>query len=642
MEEYLVSRSGMGDRSYFLASDRAFFHRFCNSGFRNKWTGFWADNLKLLEFFAVRVGDNWLSPDNCEKVRYDGSRAIHHYSDNGVQVKEIIFCPEGSASLVIEITSSKDAEIEIQLAANIRRREENLTSRKYSMTQGRNSLVIDNGLGAFSADFISDNVRIIPGQEYKRHSPSGEAQSFFVPGKILMKGKSAVIILTAGKKKVVVENNYRNLFAQKWARYKNLTSGKMRSDSKALERCFSWSLVALELLKKKVGSVQCLYAGLPWFQQFWGRDVFWSLPAVIDSGNHVLAKEIIEYFSELSKKGKIPNFASLDETAYNSIDATPLWIISLEHYVRHSGDMAFLKKISGKLEECIEFLFSRDSNMDYYVDHDEKENETWMDTLNRKTNAVEVQALYFGAMRSAIYLIGLLEKEGDGRSVLIEKIVTRMDYVTNDFTKSFYADGFYFDRIDGEKPDRTRTANALVPIICGLDDHSNKILDNIESGAFTTRKGIRTRASSQPGFDPDGYHTGSVWSLTTGWAAAAEFLSGRTEKGWSYLKKLLEEIDQDALGCVGECWTGEGKLTGCGLQLWGSAFVIRVVDEFMLGIRPDAPNNRIYVSPQLPKGISHVEREIRLGTKKIRLSFRKEKDYVFVTHTGKGVEILRA
>jgi glycogen debranching enzyme len=217
-----------------------------------------------------------------------------------------------------------------------------------------------------------------------------------------------------------------------------------------------------------------------------------------------------------------------------------------------------------------------------------------------------------------------------------------MDYVTNDFTKSFYADGFYFDRIDGEKPDRTRTANALVPIICGLDDHSNKILDNIESGAFTTRKGIRTRASSQPGFDPDGYHTGSVWSLTTGWAAAAEFLSGRTEKGWSYLKKLLEEIDQDALGCVGECWTGEGKLTGCGLQLWGSAFVIRVVDEFMLGIRPDAPNNRIYVSPQLPKGISHVEREIRLGTKKIRLSFRKEKDYVFVTHTGKGVEILRA
>jgi len=45
-----------------------------------------------------------------------------------------------------------------------------------------------------------------------------------------------------------------------------------------------------------------------------------------------------------------------------------------------------------------------------------------------------------------------------------------------------------------------------------------------------------------------------AWSLTTAWAAAAEFTRGRPQQGWSMMKILAEDTERDALACIGECW----------------------------------------------------------------------------------------
>jgi hypothetical protein len=51
--------------SYILSGKKAFFHRFCDTGFKTKWTGFWHDGKKFIEYFAFKVNDVWLSPLNC-------------------------------------------------------------------------------------------------------------------------------------------------------------------------------------------------------------------------------------------------------------------------------------------------------------------------------------------------------------------------------------------------------------------------------------------------------------------------------------------------------------------------------------------------------------------------------------------------
>jgi glycogen debranching enzyme len=215
---------------------------------------------------------------------------------------------------------------------------------------------------------------------------------------------------------------------------------------------------------------------------------------------------------------------------------------------------------------------------------------------------------------------------GDSEAAEVLDSVRKRAIVVKDLMdKVFYDKGFYIDRVSGEGRVGVETVNALIPLICGFRDHSGSVLREIESRRFTTDVGVRTRADGESGYMPWGYHTGMVWSLTTAWMAAAEFACGRPERGWKYLKMLMDDLDEDALGCVSECWNGESlQLGGCSLQLWGSGFIPRLVDEFMLGIRVDAAKGIIHVSPRLPKKVSQVEREVFIGKKSVRLSFTRK------------------
>jgi glycogen debranching enzyme len=211
------------------------------------------------------------------------------------------------------------------------------------------------------------------------------------------------------------------------------------------------------------------------------------------------------------------------------------------------------------------------------------------------------------------------------RKSLLKDIRDRASFLAGNLESDFFHNGFFIDRFFWKQAVPVRTANALVPILCGFRRHAGEVLDAVESEAFTSGRGIRTRSSDESDFDPGGYHTGATWSLTTSWASAAEFLAGRPERGWKYLSMLLDDIERDALGCIGECWNSKSlELSGCSLQLWGSGFVPRLVDEFMLGIRVNSPERTISVSPLLPSGVSRIERLRSTGHGPVRLRFRKK------------------
>ncbi len=626
MSRYLL-RDRLSERSYFLANRRCFLFRHADSGFKSKWSGLWGRELKYIEYFAFRAGDEWLSEKNVESTEYDFCKCVHTYRTPDGKSRETLFIPEGGDCLMLMLELPKPAEVELKLAVNIRRIGENETARRYRTCPKEGHIEVSNGLGKI---FISGpgDTAFERGGRMEAHEPSGERENYYLPGKITCSGKKVVFCIGP---QMANAKGFDSLLTEKESAYSAITKGLVECSDKGLEKAFNSAVLCTELLRKDWG----FCAGLPWFQQAWGRDALWSLPAVISSGQHEAAKETLLMFSSASED-RVPNFVSKDMgKSITSIDATLLWLISLESYHRSTNDTQLLGKLHGRINQYLSFLYSRTNYG--FLDHDKEASETWMDTLRRCCNAVEIQALYYRALLSASYLLGEI-----GDKTASEEASSLSETIKERFDRDFFAEGFYADRIGPDGAVHRKTANAIVPAFTGPGAMWKDILDEAESGEFSCGKGARTLAKSEEDYEPGGYHTGSAWSLTTGWMAAAEFLRGRPEKGWKTLKKMIGDMDCDGIGCIGECWNAEtSELTGCQLQLWGVAFLIRVVDEFMLGIEADAPHGEIRVRPSMPKAVGRISRRIMLGNRRVGLTFERRNGEINVTSSDRSVKLIK-
>jgi glycogen debranching enzyme len=404
-----VREGNLGNGSYFLANDSCFFHRFADSGFRNKWTGFWSDETKFLEYFCAKVGGEFLSSSNCRKLEYNGAKAVHTYLLKGNRVRETAFIPEGGRALVLELVLKKAAEVEIEPAINIRRRAENVTSRKYQIKKTREGFLMANSLEKLEIRVLEGKAEIIRNTAYRTHYPSGEEENCVVPGTIKVSGRRIVLAVSAGR---MQDFGFRQELAKKERVYAALAKGKIKSNNQELVRGFGWSILGLELLRKKMGSISCYYAGLPWFQQFWGRDMFWVIRSLLSLGYDSQVRGILKAFAERMDRGRIPNFVSFREkSAWNSIDASLLWIIAMKDYVFRTGDRRFLQEMRSSLEKVMIHVLDRDIDNDGFIEHDMEASETWMDRLRRGEKAVEVQALYFKALCALEDLFMLLKAD---------------------------------------------------------------------------------------------------------------------------------------------------------------------------------------------------------------------------------------
>ncbi|MBN2330400.1 MAG: hypothetical protein JXC85_01165 [Candidatus Aenigmarchaeota archaeon] len=622
-------RENLQGLSYFLANRGCFFHRFADSGFRNKWTGFWGRERKFLEFFAVNAGGEWLGTQNARKVEYDFAKAVHHYMTRKGAVRETIFIPDDGDTVFVRIECANRAEFEIKLAVNIRNINENVTDRRYSAQISGQTLRISNAVGSLSFESSAAEQDIVLGGRYEKHVPSGEEQNYYIPGLIKLRGSDIVFAFGPGNPE---PGRYQELLQSTARARRGLVRGVIETSSGPLRKGFESAVLSMHLLKRADG----YDAGLPWFQQNWGRDSMWALPALVDLGYHRESREMLEYFAKNAAGLCIPNFVSKSMgRSFSSIDATLLWLIGLEHYVRNSGDTGFLAGMEMSVRDFIAFLFARERGG--LLQHDFERNETWMDTQRRYCTAVEIQSLYYRALKAAHYVFSFLRRE-DMR-IGIQK---RINLLEKAFDKGFLHSGFYADRLDGAGPVREKTANAAMPLIYGPGKRPRAVLDVLKSGAFASRKGTRTLARDQPGYSPRGYHRGSSWSLTTGWCGAAAFVNGDPETGWDMIGKMIDDMESDSLGCIGECWDSEsGELIGCPLQLWGAAFLVRLVDDFMLGIDVDAPGNALAVAPRLPRGVERIERKRLIGDRQVSLVFERKGRSTMVSCSDPGIKLIK-
>ena len=83
------------DQCYFLSGRKAHFYRFCDTTFRDKWTGFWIMDKKFFDYFAFQIDDEWLSKDNIKNFEFHESEAKSIYETHLGKITEIVSMTDG-------------------------------------------------------------------------------------------------------------------------------------------------------------------------------------------------------------------------------------------------------------------------------------------------------------------------------------------------------------------------------------------------------------------------------------------------------------------------------------------------------------------------------------------------------------------
>lgn len=364
-------------------------------------------------------------------------------------------------------------------------------------------------------------------------------------------------------------------------------------------------------------------AGLPRFPNYWARDTGWSLRGYLAIGDTSFSRTAIDNFlSHQARnvlgvtKGELPMIISgkafLHSTTYGSADSTFLFPWAIREYVLSTGDIAYLKRRWRQIVDLVDWGLHKDVDRDGFVEHGFSgiamklpiQDSTWMDHIDRRKSANDVQALFYESLTVGSDLARLV---GDSESE--RRWSHRADELKRRINEEYWRPdaGFYFDTIrkDGTK-DASIRPNALVLILAGVaeEERARLVVERLEKDDITTLWGLRTLSSIDMKYQPTLYHDGAVWPLVTGWMALSELRLGRKEQAHRYVRMMADRILEEN-GMFAETYRGDrpDPFNSCILQAWSVGMYVRTFLDMILGIKVNMIDNTMSIYPQIPESL---------------------------------------
>jgi glycogen debranching enzyme len=318
-------------------------------------------------------------------------------------------------------------------------------------------------------------------------------------------------------------------------------------------------------------------AGLPWFMALFGRDSLITsyqalpyLPGLAATTLRVLAarqardrddfheqepgKILHELrFGELTSRGQRPH-----SPYFGSADATPLFLVLLDEYHRWTGDDALVRSLEGHARAALDWIEdSGDLDGDGYVEYECRNrtsglvNQCWKDSWNSIQFAdgtlargpiatCEIQGYAYDAQRRS----ARLAREVWNDTTLSDHLEERARCLQASFRRDFWIPErrCHALALDGDK----RQVDSLTSNIGHL--LWSGILDDGEAAVTAQRLldeqlysgwGVRTLGNLEAGYNPLGYHTGTVWPHENSLIAAGLARYGQHEEARTIASAVL-------------------------------------------------------------------------------------------------------
>lgn len=327
---------------------------------------------------------------------------------------------------------------------------------------------------------------------------------------------------------------------------------RLSSTVDVLERIYQRSIVDLAALRFFPGIIPSgalPAAGLPWFMAIFGRDSiltsFQALPFVPELAEttlKALASWQATRFDPFrdAEPGKILHELRYGETTafkerphspyYGAADATPLFLILLDEYERWSGNAALVRELELEARAALRWIDEYgDRDGDGYVEYDRRnketglENQCWKDSWNSILFAdgslaklpratCEIQGYVYDAKRRTARLARTFWND----ATLANQLEQQAEELKRRFNRDFWiADREFFAlALDGDK----RKVDALTSNIGHLlwsgiadKDKAAACVRHLMSDELFSGWGVRTMATTEGGYNPIGYHVGTVW-----------------------------------------------------------------------------------------------------------------------------------
>jgi glycogen debranching enzyme len=447
----------------------------------------------------------------------------------------------------------------------------------------------------------------------------------------------------------VASSRMADLVFEKW----QAKVPSIEADVDMVEHLFRRSLVDLAGLRltESFGGYEASLpaAGLPWFMAIFGRDTLitsymsmWVGPDLARGSLYALAalqgKEVDDFrdeepgkilheirHGELTALGKRPH-----SPYYGTADATPLWLILLSEYWRFTSDGATcteLKRAALAGLEWIDRYGDRDG--DGYVEYDTRsseglENQGWRDSWDgivfrdgsfptRPLALCEIQGYVFDAKLRLAEIAGNVWDDPG----LAERLRQEAEALHDRFNRDYWTDergGFYVIGLDGEKNQvNSKTSNMGHLLWSGIvpEERAEKIVQQLFSEAMFTRWGIRTLSTENDGYNPIGYHRGTVWPHDNAIISAGLARYGYRDEA-NRLAIAMFEASAFTDYRLPEVFAGfprsHGRFpvrypTACSPQAWATAAPFLWL-RVMLGLEPEG--GKLSCDPRIPQEMGRV------------------------------------
>lgn len=425
---------------------------------------------------------------------------------------------------------------------------------------------------------------------------------------------------------------------------------KLSSSWQPLEHIYRRSLIDLAALRFRtpvlVGSLPA--AGLPWFMAVFGRDSLLTSYQALPFVPH-LAATTLRTLALLQARaddpyrdadpGKIPHELRFGELTafeevphapyYGSADATPLFLILLEEYVRWTGDRELARSLETEARAAIAWIDNYgDRDGDGYIEYERRspaglENQCWKDsgdsivfsdgTLAATPRATcELQGYVYDAKLRMARLAREVWNDPKWAARLEVEAATLKRRFNEDFwlkDRRFFALGL--DRDKRQIDSLTSNIGHLLWSGIADADKAAACAQHLVGPSLFSGWGVRTMATCEAAYNPIGYHVGTVWPHDNAFIAWGLRRYGFRAEAAKITLAMLEAAELFDYR-LPEAFAGSEREvtkfpveypTACTPQAWAAGTPLLLL-RVMLGLESDGTH--LLVEPAVPAGIGQL------------------------------------